>query len=300
MSGLFAVVLVDKPVGPSSHDVVVAVRRSLGERRIGHTGTLDPFASGLLLLCVGHATRLVEYFHLLPKTYAATIRFGEGRDTDDHTGEVVATSSGWENLAGADLEEALAADLGATSQRPPDYSALKRGGERAYEAARRGEPLALEERPIEVTEARLLSWEPPDATVLYTVSTGTYIRALARDLGDRLRTHAHLAGLRRTKIGPFDVEAAASPEAAAPDGTGWMTPLGALAWLPQRQLDESEQVDIGHGRGVAALGVSAPPQPQPGLDGDLPVVLHDGAGGLTAVARREDGVLRPMKVFHAP
>lgn len=300
MSGPIAVVLVDKPVGPSSHDVVVAVRRSLGERRIGHTGTLDPFASGLLLLCVGPATRLVEYFHLLPKSYMATVRFGEGRDTDDHTGEVVATSSGWEDVVAADLEKALAVDLGSTSQRPPDYSALKRGGERAYEAARRGEPLALEERPIEVSQARVVSWEPPDATVLYTVSTGTYIRALARDLGARLGTHAHLAGLRRTVIGPFEVEAAAAPEAVAPDGSGWMTPLAALGWLPQRRLDEAEGIDVGHGRVVAALGVTAPPQPQPGLGADLPVALHDGAGWLSGVARREDGVLRPQKVFHAP
>lgn len=294
-----AVVLVDKPVGPSSHDVVVAVRRSLGERRIGHTGTLDPFASGLLLLCVGPATRLVEYFHLLPKSYVATIRFGEGRDTDDCTGEVVATSSEWENVAAADLEAALAVDLGSTSQRPPIYSALKRGGERAYEAARRGEPLVLEERSIEVSQARLVSWEPPDATVLYTVSTGTYIRALARDLGERLGTHAHLSGLRRTTIGPFAVENAASPETVAPDGPGWMTPLDAFAWLPRRLLEEAEQVDVGHGRAVAALGVSPPPEPQSGVEGDLPVVLHDGAGRLTAMARREDGVLRPLKVFHA-
>lgn len=300
MSGPVAVVLVDKPVGPSSHDVVVAVRRALGERRIGHTGTLDPFASGLLLLCVGSATRLVEFFHLLPKSYVATVRFGEGTDTDDHTGEVVATSAGWEGLSVADLEEALAVDLAATSQRPPDYSALKRGGERAYEAARRGEPLVLEERPIDVSEARVLSWEPPVATVRYTVSTGTYIRALARDLGGRLGTHAHLAGLRRTVIGPFQVENAVAPDAVTPDGAGWMTPLEALAWLPQRRLDEAEQTDVGHGRAVAALGAAAPPSPQPELEAELPVALHDGAGWLTAVARREDGVLRPLKVFHAP
>jgi tRNA pseudouridine55 synthase len=293
------VALVDKPVGPSSHDIVLVARRTLGERRVGHTGTLDPFASGLLLLCVGPATRLVEYFHLLPKSYLATVRFGEQRDTDDHTGKVVSTSSGWEGRSAADLEEALSADLGVTSQRPPDYSALKRGGERAYEAARRGEPLALEERSIAVSAARLLSWEPPDATVLYTVSTGTYIRALARDLGERLGTHAHLAGLRRTAIGAFGVETAASPEALSPGGAGWMTPLEALEWLPQRRLDAADQLDIGHGRGVAAVGVDSPPAAQPGLGEDLPIALHDGEGRLAAVARREDGVLRPEKVFHA-
>lgn len=303
-----AVLLVDKPAGPTSHDVVAAARGALGVRRIGHTGTLDPFASGLLILCVGRATRLVEYFHLLAKSYDATIRLGERRETDDLTGEVVARSESWRGLSDDDIASALATDLGELFQRPPVYSALRRDGRRAHEAARAGEVLDIPARRVRVDEATILDRNDSRLRVRYTVSTGTYIRALARDLGERLGCHAHLASLRRTAIGPFAVGRAAGPDelgalvhtgSVASDPPAWLlTPLEALDWLPRSALRPAEVVEISHGRDIPDTATAAPPgqcvEPH-----DLPVVLHDEAGGLVAVARRDDGRLRPEKVFRA-
>ena len=299
MSGPSAVVLLDKPEGPTSHDVVATVRRAFGIRRVGHTGTLDPFASGLLLACVGPATRLVEYFHLLPKTYEAVIRFGEATDTDDHTGDVIARAEIGPDLTAAALEEALADSLGRTDQVPPDFSARRKDGRRAYEAAREGAPLALEARPIEVTEARLLEWRPPTARVVYTVSTGTYVRALARDLGGALACPAHLSGLRRTRIGAFEVEDADPPEACGPGRAASLSPADALAWLPSRALSAEEATAIGYGQAIGTGELRPPRTAVYGLPpDDLPLVLlRDGE--LVAVARRDENGIAPEKVFRA-
>lgn len=297
MSDRLAVLLVDKEPGPSSHDVVADARRALGRRRIGHTGTLDPFASGLLILCVGRATRLVEYFHLLPKSYEAEIVFGEARDTDDLTGRVTQRADLPRDLDGARLDAALAASRGRFDQRPPDYSARKADGERAYEAARRGQPLALEPRPVEVREAALLDWTPPVARVRYAVSTGTYVRALARDLGAALGCPAHLSALRRTTIGPFEVSDAMPPDRIAWDAAACMPPLEGLTWLPSRELTPDERTRIGYGQAIGDQDVQPPRAVVSGLDtAELPVVLRAGEE-LVAVARRVDYELRPEKVF---
>ena len=297
MSDRLAVLLVDKQTGPSSHDVVADARRALGLRRIGHTGTLDPFASGLLILCVGRATRLVEYFHFLPKSYDAVIAFGEARDTDDLTGRVTRRAELPPELDAPRLTAALSASRGHVEQRPPDYSARQVDGERAYEAARRGQPLALDPRPVDVYEATLLDWTPPTARVRYSVSTGTYVRALARDLGTALGCPAHLAALRRTSIGPFEVSGAVPPDRIAWDVSACMPPLRALAWLPSRELTPDERTRIGYGQAIDDTDVRAPGVAVPGLEPDeLPVVLH-ADGELVAVARRADSELRPGKVF---
>lgn len=299
MSGRSAVVLVDKPAGPTSHDVVGLARGALGIRRVGHTGTLDPFATGLLILCAGPATRLVEYFHLLPKTYEAEIVLGEARDTDDRTGTVTGRAEIGPEVDTARIHAELAASLGPSEQRPPAYSAIRSGGERAYEAARRGEPLRLQARPIDVAEARLEAWRPPVARVVYTVSTGTYIRALARDLGAQLGCPAHLGALRRTRIGPFEADAAAAGNDVTWDGPATLSPLRALDWLPMRELTEAERTAIGHGQAIEGTAAAAPSVSIHGLDpAGLPVVLHAG-GRLVAVARRAEGVTRPEKVFDA-
>lgn len=307
-----AVLLVDKSEGPTSHDVVEVARRALGTRRVGHTGTLDPFASGLLILCVGRATRLVEYFHHLPKTYEAGIVFGEARDTDDRTGVVTARGEVGPGLDAARLEAALAASRGESEQRPPDFSARRKRGRRAHEAARAGEPLTLEPRPIEVRTARLLDWSPPEARVLYEVSTGTYVRALARDLGEELGCPAHLGSLRRTRIGPFDVRQADQAPDIGRDSPSALTPLAALGWLPARELTAEQRTAIGYGQAIPAGLIQPPVMAVPGLEpGGLPVALHAG-GALVAIGRRaEPGepsdppdpaaarVLRPEKVFDA-
>lgn len=297
MTDRLAIVFVDKQPGPSSHDVVADARRALELRRVGHTGTLDPFAGGLLILCVGRATRLVEYFHLLPKSYEAEIVFGEARDTDDLTGRVTKSAPLPPELDAAHIEAALAASRGCFDQRPPDYSARRADGERAYEAARRGQPLALEPRPVEVHEAQLLDWDPPAARVRYTVSTGTYVRALARDLGEALGCPAHLRALRRTQIGPFTASDAVAADEIRWDGPATITPLAALGWLPSRELTSAERTRIGHGQAIGGEGVQPPGTAVPGLDSEeLPVALH-AAGDLVAVARRVDYELRPEKVF---
>lgn len=307
-----AVLLVDKPEGPTSHDVVQVARHALGTRRVGHTGTLDPFASGLLILCVGRATRLVEYFHYLPKTYEAGIVFGEARDTDDRTGVVTARGEVGPGLDTERLEAVLAASRGESEQRPPDFSARRKGGRRAHEAARAGEPLALEARPIEVRTVRLLDWSPPEARVLYEVSTGTYIRALARDLGEELGCPAHLGSLRRTRIGPFDVRQADEAGDIGRDAPGVLTPLAALGWLPARELTSEQRTAIGYGQAIPAGPIQPPATAVPGLEpGELPVALH-AAGRLIAIGRRVEsrepsdpsdptaaGVIRPEKVFDA-
>lgn len=208
--------LVDKPSGMTSHDVVQRVRRIYGERSIGHLGTLDPFATGLLVLLLGRATRLATFIETEPKVYEAVIRFGEETDTDDATGTVIRTAG----VPGeAAVRSGLQALTGKISQVPPAYSAKSVEGTRAYDAARRGEPLDLP--AVEVTvhrwEVRDFSGESLTATI--TCSGGTYIRALARDLGRLTSSAAHLQSLRRTRVGKFDVSDAPTLERLAANPT---------------------------------------------------------------------------------
>jgi tRNA pseudouridine55 synthase len=195
---------VDKPVGPTSHDIIAAARRALRQRRIGHTGTLDPFASGLLLLLLGRATRLAEYFADLPKRYTATAHLGVATDTEDRTGQIVATSDAWRGLAPDRVRAAFESMAGERMQRPPAFSAKKVAGERAYAAARRGDDLALQPVPIRIDSLRVTGLELPLVTFEVTCSTGTYVRSIARDAGDDLGVFGHLAELRRTGIGPWE------------------------------------------------------------------------------------------------
>ena len=289
--------ILDKPVGPTSHDLVAVVRRELDMKRVGHTGTLDPFASGLLLVCVGSATRLVEYFHVLPKAYEATIVLGDRRDTDDHTGDQIASSDAWKDFSITDVQEGLGHFLGSSEQTPPDYSARRVDGRRAHEAARGGDPLKLAARSIEVSEIRLLDWSPPSLGVVLTVSTGTYIRAIARDLGDRLGCHAHLSNLRRTRIGSFDLDDAAEPSTFAEVGVRIVPPLEAVRWMPQRILSSSEAADISMGRAVSVGSLLPPVEPVPGVEESAVALVL--AGELAAIGIRDGDLLKPAKVFCA-
>lgn len=215
-SGLSGMLLVDKPQGLTSHDVVGRIRRVTGERRVGHAGTLDPMATGLLLILVGSATRLASYLTAAEKCYEARISFGTQTDTDDAEGDVIATAAVDEALTDSDYATERVAELvGLHQQVPPSFSAIKRGGITAYKAARAGEALELEARAIEVKSARLLEVVvlrngTGDSQVEWVlelcVSKGTYIRSLARDLGVALGTVAHLSGLRRTTSGPLSVD----------------------------------------------------------------------------------------------
>jgi tRNA pseudouridine55 synthase len=313
---LDGLLLVDKSAGPTSHDLVQRARRHFGQRRIGHAGTLDPFATGLLLLCLGRATRLVRFLHLLPKRYLARIRLGEETSTHDPEGRVVYGSEGWRDVDRKRLEEVAGSLTGRIAQVPPAFSAVRVGGRRAHVAARAGEVLELEPRTVCVESLRVLSFSPPDVEIETVVGTGTYVRALARDLGRALDCGAHLRALRRTAIGPFGVDGAMpdgdldeppEPELDPTALEAWRSPAAALAWLPSRDLTASEAARVRHGAAVpvgrlarATLpeleeGRSFPADRQP-EERTAPVALLR-EGKLVAVAEPEGGELRPRVVL---
>ena len=202
------VLVVDKPVGMSSHDVVQIVRNGTNIRRAGHTGTLDPRASGVLVILLGPAVRLSEYVSASDKRYQAVIQLGVTTDTYDMEGEV--TRRAPVDITYEEFEEALKGFVGEFEQQPPAYPAIKVKGRKAYELARKGEEVDLEPRMIQVHELELLDWDPPEAVVDVQCSSGTYVRSLAHDLGEKLGCGATLTGLRRTKNGQFGLRDAVS------------------------------------------------------------------------------------------
>jgi tRNA pseudouridine55 synthase len=243
--------LVDKPSGMTSHDAVDVVRRSLGTRKVGHAGTLDPIATGLLVLGVGRATRLLRYLGELPKTYAATGRLGEETDTLDADGEIVGTAP--VDVSLAEVERACASLVGESMQTPPAYSAVKVGGRRLYEAARKGEVLEAPARPIRVDAFDVTAFDGRDVEVLITCSGGTYVRVLVADVGRTLGCGAHLVRLRRTAIGSFRVED------AHPPGAGTLEPVErAVEHLPSVRLDPEEARAASHGRPLGPSGIIGP------------------------------------------
>src|SRR4030081_2757411 len=198
------IVIANKPKGWTSHDVVAKVRRLAGQKRVGHAGTLDPMAEGVLPILLGRATRLADYIQLGRKTYVATIRLGVATDTDDAEGTVIGEASIPE-LSAASIEVVLATFRGAILQPPPQYSALKVAGQRAYAVARAGGEVDLAPRPVTIDELRLLEWSESDLRIEVTCSKGTYIRALARDIAKALHTVGHLTALVRTRVGSFEL-----------------------------------------------------------------------------------------------
>ncbi len=286
---LYGVLLVDKPPGPTSHDIVTRARRALGVRRIGHTGTLDPFASGLLLLCVGEATRLAEYLSGMDKTYEATARLGAATDSGDVDGEVVAVSQRWTEVTTAALDDALSLLRGEILQVPPGLSAKKLGGVPAHRRVRRGEDVEIAPRRVTVHELVVLAYEPPEVRMRVRCSAGTYVRALARDLGEALGVGAHLSALRRTAIGAFDVRGAVSSDALVePERVAGalLGPVEAVAHLRRVDVDADATASLRHGRAVAvgegvAEGIAAAVSGQ----------------SLVAVGEIRDRRFQPRKVF---
>ena len=271
----------------TSHDVVQTIRRTLGTRAAGHTGTLDPFATGLLVVLVGRATRLARFVEGQLKTYMATARLGIRTDTDDLTGRVIASSDMGDKLDPAQVARALAEFVGTSLQRPPDFSAKHVGGERSYQKARRGETVQLEPVSVTVTRLEMLECKPPLVTFRAAVSAGTYIRGIARDLGERLGVGAHLTSLRREAIGSLRVEDATS---LADLGAGALVPAAfVLGNMSTVELDSDMRVAVSHGRAVADSGAAGR-----GSETDV-ALLADGE--LIAVARAEDGMLRPAVVL---
>ena len=256
------IVLADKPAGITSHDVVARARRALGTRRVGHAGTLDPFATGLVLVLVGRATRLARFFVELPKTYEVLARLGARSSTGDPEGKIVATG---------EVPSELVLPLGPVRQRPPAHSAVKVAGERAYVRARRGEEVVTAEREVTVYESEL-RWRRDDLAALrFVCSAGTYVRSLVDALG------GHCVELRRTRIGPFEA-AGGWPCQGTPEVLGI-----AVAWarFGESVALEGAALDAAvHGRALEPRGVSGP------------VLLVDGAGAAVAVGSERDGALR--------
>ncbi|MGH7675778.1 MAG: tRNA pseudouridine(55) synthase TruB, partial [Gemmatimonadales bacterium] len=234
-----------KPAGPTSHDVVDVARRALGLERVGHLGTLDPFAAGVLVLVAGRATRLAPLAAGWHKRYEGVIRLGRVTTTDDPTGDTVARSEAWRKLPADVVARALERFHGAFDQRPPAFSAVQVGGERAYRRARRGEPVELAARRVEVYALELVELALPDVRFHATVGGGTYLRGLARDVGEALGCGAHLAALVRTAVGPFGLDDAVAAEALTP--ADLRDPALLVADLPRRDLMPAERDAAVHG-----------------------------------------------------
>jgi tRNA pseudouridine55 synthase len=283
-------VIVDKPAGLTSHDVVARIRRLAGTRRVGHAGTLDPMATGVLVIGLGKATRLLGHLTLSEKEYTATIRLGQATDTDDAEGQVVAEVPA-AGVTDAAIAAAAAALTGEIQQVPPGFSAIKVGGKRAYRMARAGAAPELAARKVTVRELAIQAVRRPgpdvvdvDATV--TCSSGTYIRALARDLGQALGVGGHLTALRRTRAGPYTAATARPLDQLA--GSFEVIPLAdaAASAFRRRDLNEDEARRVAHG---ARLPLTE--------GGGGPVAAFAPDGTLIALLADEQGEARPLAVF---
>ncbi|MGB9374463.1 MAG: tRNA pseudouridine(55) synthase TruB [Jiangellales bacterium] len=275
--GLCGLLVVDKPAGMSSHGVVGRVRRLAGTRRVGHAGTLDPMATGVLVLGIGRGTRLLTYLVGADKEYLATIRLGAATTTDDAEGEVVATADA-SHLTGPDVSVAMTPLRGTVDQVPSAVSAIKVDGKRAYARVRDGEQVTLAARRVTITAFDLMAarTEEPfvDVDVHVACSSGTYVRALARDLGAALGVGGHLTSLRRTRVGPFTLQSAHPLDELCAPIDDVLVPLGvaAASFLPDRTLTDDEAARVRHGVAPAPTGTSGA------------VALRDADGVLIAVA----------------
>jgi tRNA pseudouridine55 synthase len=288
------VLVIDKPRGPTSHDVVARVRASLGTRRVGHAGTLDPMATGVLVIAIGEATKLVPWLTAHAKSYLATIALGVETDTLDADGRAIRQVDPSAALRRALANQGEPAELiraaleqerGRTRQVPPAYSAIRSGGERAFDRARRGETLALAPRQVRVHGLDLVQWavDPPSLSVSIAVDKGYYVRALARDLAESLGTAGHLTSLRRVRSGCFTAEEALSLEAPPDALRSRIQPLASAAAraLPVTQLTHDSATDARHGRPVSIVTPTRGPQAWFAPDGELVAVGEvddDGRG----------------------
>jgi len=273
------VLVVDKPAGPTSHDVVDRVRRALGLRRVGHTGTLDPFATGVLPVCLGKATRLARFLGEGDKLYRATVCLGFATTTDDATGEPLGEPRPV-RLDPGSVERALTSLTGPLEQVPPRYSAKHVGGRRHYELARRGEGGQPAAARVTVHTIALLGAEADHLEIEVRCSPGTYVRALARDLGEKLGVGGHLSALRRLRSGAFGLAQAVAAESLGPESWGSVVPMsGLLLDMPAVQVGPEGRAAVAHGRDV--------PGGTEGLRGAAPAervrILGDG-GELLALA----------------
>jgi tRNA pseudouridine55 synthase len=293
-NAISGVLVVDKPVGMTSHDVVQAIRNGTGIRRAGHTGTLDPRASGVLVILVGPAVRLSEYVSASDKRYQAVIRLGASTDTYDADGRFTQQSNAPINVTEQQFEETLKQFIGEIEQTPPPYSAVKVQGRRAYDMARQGEEVDLAPRKINVHHLEVLEWAPPEVVVDVHCSSGTYVRSLANDMGNALGCGAYLIGLRRTKSGRFSLRDATPlrklQEAfQAGKWYQYLIPAAeALGDWPAIELDPDQVEAIKHGHRIPAAEDAVGKVRGVSMAGELVALLE-----LDEVARE----WQPKKVF---
>lgn len=287
---MFGLLNLDKPAGFTSREAVNRVQRLVQPVKVGHAGTLDPLATGVLIVCLGPATRLASYLHRYPKTYEAEFLLGWRSDTDDVEGKLTPVANALP-VNPEQVREVLGRFVGTMEQVPPAYSAVKVDGRRAYALARRGVPIDLQPRQVEIHRLELTGCEDDRVTVTVECSSGTYIRSLARDVGEALGTGGVLSRLRRTRIGPFDVR-----ESLKLDDLCWgvildrLLPPGlAVGMLPSRSVNPEEEAALRHGRRIAiATNVTS----------SIEVAIYDASGGLVAVAEEQPGGwLAPRLVF---
>jgi tRNA pseudouridine55 synthase len=290
-------VIVDKPGGMTSHDVVARIRRLAGTRRVGHAGTLDPMATGVLVVGVEKATRLLGYLTLTEKEYHATIRLGQSTSTDDAEGEITGEASA-ADVSAETLAKAAASLTGEIMQVPPGVSAIKVAGQRAYRLTRAGAAPELAARPVTVYEFKILAerrnGDALDLDAIVRCSSGTYIRALARDMGRQLGVGGHLTRLRRTRVGPYCIEDARTLEQLAERFDVIPLAQAAQAAFPRRDLSEDEARRLAHG-GRLAPASSAASAAHPGPLGPTAAYAPDGM--LIALVTEESGEARPLVVF---
>ncbi|WP_157253532.1 tRNA pseudouridine(55) synthase TruB [Nonomuraea typhae] len=284
-------IIVDKPAEWTSHDVVGKLRRIAGTRRVGHAGTLDPMATGVLVIGVEKATRLLGHLALTEKVYEATFRLGVSTSTDDAEGELLATTSAG-GVAVEAIHAGVAALTGPIMQVPPQVSAIKVNGERAYKRARAGEDVELKARPVtvhafEVTAVRAHD-DVVDVDATVRCSSGTYIRSLARDLGDGLGVGGHLTYLRRTRVGPYELSAARTIEQLAEECV--VLPIGqaVAAAFPRMDVTAEQARVVSHGGRLAAAGL-----------GEGPIGVFGPDGELLALVEEQGRTAKPLAVFTA-
>ncbi len=298
----FGLLNINKPQGLTSHDVVARVRKLANQRKVGHAGTLDPMATGVLLLCLGQATRLIEYLVPGQKQYRAVIRFGITTDTLDAEGQITSQNDA-SGLTESHLREILPAFTGKLEQIPPIFSAIKKDGQPLYKKARAGHPVEVTARPVTIHTLSWVAWHPPCLTLDVACSSGTYIRSLARDLGEAAGTGAHLAALTRTASGNWQLDDAISLaflEAEAAKGeTVWQSylhsPDKAITHLPQVTLTQQQVIHIKHGRQIY-LNQLETASPDPML-----LRAYTPSQAFLAILTRvepNDKLWQPKKVFH--
>jgi tRNA pseudouridine55 synthase len=288
----FGFLAVDKPQGWTSHDVVAKVRRGTGIKRVGHAGTLDPMATGMLILCLGSATRLSEYVMHTDKLYIATVRLGVETDTYDADGQVTATKP-IGKLTREALDFTLSQFSGEIEQIPPMYSAIKQGGKKLYELARAGKEVEREPRTVHIHAIHVYEWEPPDAKIVVWCSSGTYIRSIAYDWGRILGVGGHLTALHRRIVGSFQVMTPWDDLLNGFEDGSWTQYLRnefqALQHIPTIYLNASQTDDIRHGRAVARtedIGSTA-----------LRRAYADDDGTFLGIVEAKDHHWQPIKVF---